>query len=96
MVNYKTIMLVFGTRPEAVNMCSLVKDFQKRDKELRTIVTRQHREMLDQVLNIFDVKPDIDLNIMKQVQDLTNVTVRILTGMRDVFKECKPDVVLVH
>lgn len=94
----KTVMLVFGTRPEAIKMCPLVKEFQERDKEFRTIVcvTGQHREMLDQVLKIFDVKPDIDLNIMKQGQDLTDVTVRILNGMRDVFKECKPDVVLVH
>ena len=94
----KTIMLVFGTRPEAIKMCPLVKEFQKRTNEFKTIVcvTGQHREMLDQVLRIFDVKPDIDLNIMKQGQDLTDVTVRILNGMRDVFKECKPDVVLVH
>ena len=91
-------MLVFGTRPEAIKMCPLVKEFQKRKEEVETIVcvTGQHREMLDQVLKIFDVKPDIDLNIMKQGQDLTDVTVRILTGMRDVFKDCKPDVVLVH
>ena len=94
----KRIMLVFGTRPEAIKMCPLVKEFQKRKDEFETIVcvTGQHREMLDQVLKIFDVKPDIDLNIMKQGQDLTDVTVRILNGMRDVFKECKPDVVLVH
>lgn len=94
----KKIMLVFGTRPEAIKMCPLVKEFQKRTEEFKTIVcvTGQHREMLDQVLKIFDVKPDIDLNIMKQGQDLTDVTVRILNGMRDVFKECKPDVVLVH
>ena len=91
-------MLVFGTRPEAIKMCPLVKDFQKRADEFETIVcvTGQHREMLDQVLKIFEVTPDIDLNIMKQGQDLTDVTVRILTGMRDVFKECRPDVVLVH
>ena len=91
-------MLVFGTRPEAIKMCPLVKEFQKRTEDFKTIVcvTGQHREMLDQVLKIFDVKPDIDLNIMKQGQDLTDVTVRILNGMRDVFKECKPDVVLVH
>ena len=91
-------MLVFGTRPEAIKMCPLVKEFQKHTEEFKTIVcvTGQHREMLDQVLRIFDVKPDIDLNIMKQGQDLTDVTVRILNGMRDVFKECKPDVVLVH
>ena len=94
----KKIMLVFGTRPEAIKMCPLVKELQKRKEEFETIVcvTGQHREMLDQVLKIFDVKPDIDLNIMKQGQDLTDVTVRILNGMRDVFKECKPDVVLVH
>ena len=94
----KRILLVFGTRPEAIKMCPLVKEFQKRSVEFETIVcvTGQHREMLDQVLKIFDVKPDIDLNIMKQGQDLTDVTVRILNGMRDVFKECKPDVVLVH
>ena len=91
-------MLVFGTRPEAIKMCPLVKEFQKRSEEMETIVcvTGQHREMLDQVLKIFDVKPDIDLNIMKQGQDLTDVTVRILSGMRDVFKTCRPDVVLVH
>ena len=94
----KTVMLVFGTRPEAIKMCPLVKEFQKRTDEFETIVcvTGQHREMLDQVLKIFEVTPDIDLNIMKQGQDLTDVTVRILTGMRDVFKECRPDVVLVH
>lgn len=92
------IMSVFGTRPEAIKMCPLVKEFQKRSDEMETIVcvTGQHREMLDQVLKIFDVKPDIDLNIMKQGQDLTDVTVRILSGMRDVFKTCRPDVVLVH
>lgn len=79
-------------------MCPLVKEFQKRPNEFETIVcvTGQHREMLDQVLTIFDVKPDFDLNIMKQGQDLYDVTSRVLTGMRDVFKECMPDVVLVH
>lgn len=94
----KKIMLVFGTRPEAIKMCPLVKEFQKRADEFETIVcvTGQHREMLDQVLKIFEVTPHIDLNIMKQGQDLTDVTVRILNGMRDVFKECRPDVVLVH
>ena len=94
----KKIMLVFGTRPEAIKMCPLVKEFQKRADEFKTIVcvTGQHREMLDQVLKIFEVTPDIDLNIMKQGQDLTDVTVRILNGMRDVFKDCRPDVVLVH
>ena len=91
-------MLVFGTRPEAIKICPLVKEFQKHTDKFETIVcvTGQHREMLDQVLNIFEVKPDYDLNIMKQGQDLYDVTARVLTGMRDVFKECKPDVVLVH
>lgn len=94
----KRVMLVFGTRPEAIKMCPLVKEFQKHSDEFETIVcvTGQHREMLDQVLNIFEVKPDFDLNIMKQGQDLYDITARVLTGMRDVFKECKPDVVLVH
>ena len=91
-------MLVFGTRPEAIKMCPLVKEFQKHPDEFETIVcvTGQHREMLDQVLKIFEVKPDFDLNIMKQGQDLTDVTARVLTGMRDVFAQCRPDVVLVH
>lgn len=94
----KTVMLVFGTRPEAIKMCPLVKEFQKYTEDFKTIVcvTGQHREMLDQVLQIFDVKPDYDLNIMKQGQDLYDVTTRILIGMRDVFKVCRPDVVLVH
>lgn len=94
----KTIMLVFGTRPEAIKMAPLVKEFQKYPREFKTIVcvTGQHREMLDQVLRIFNIEPDFDLNIMKQGQDLYDVTARVLTGMRDVFKECKPDVVLVH
>lgn len=91
-------MLIFGTRPEAIKMCPLVKEFQKHAEEFKTVVcvTGQHREMLDQVLQIFDVHPDFDLNIMKQGQDLTDVTVRVLTGLRDVFQECRPDVVLVH
>ena len=91
-------MLVFGTRPEAIKMAPLVKEFQKDTEHFRTIVcvTGQHREMLDQVLRIFDITPDYDLNIMKQGQDLYDVTARVLTGMRDVFKECRPDVVLVH
>lgn len=91
-------MLIFGTRPEAIKMCPLVKEFQKHTEEFKTVVcvTGQHREMLDQVLQIFDVHPDFDLNIMKQGQDLTDVTVRVLTGLRDVFQECRPDVVLVH
>ncbi len=91
-------MLVFGTRPEAIKMCPLVKEFQRHPEAFRTIVcvTGQHREMLDQVLTIFDVRPDYDLNIMKQGQDLYDVTARVLTGMRDVLKETRPDVVLVH
>ena len=94
----KKIMLVFGTRPEAIKMCPLVKEFQKYPKEFETIVcvTGQHREMLDQVLKIFEVIPDFDLNIMKQGQDLYDVTARVLTGMRDVLKKVHPDVVLVH
>ena len=94
----KKIMLIFGTRPEAIKMCPLVKEFQKYPEDFETIVcvTGQHREMLDQVLTIFDVKPNYDLNIMKQGQDLYDVTARVLTGMRDVFKECHPDIVLVH
>ena len=94
----KKVMLVFGTRPEAIKMCPLVKEFQKHPQDFETIVcvTGQHREMLDQVLKIFEVTPDFDLNIMKQGQDLTDVTCRVLTGLRDVLKEAKPDVVLVH
>lgn len=94
----KKVMLVFGTRPEAIKMCPLVKEFQKHPDEFETIVcvTGQHREMLDQVLTIFDVKPDYDLNIMKQGQDLTDVTARVLIGLRDVFMKCRPDIVLVH
>lgn len=91
-------MLVFGTRPEAIKMAPLVKKFQEYSEQFETIVcvTGQHREMLDQVLTIFDIKPDYDLNIMKQGQDLYDVTARVLTGMRDVLKEAQPDVVLVH
>ena len=94
----KTIMLVFGTRPEAIKMCPLVKEFKKYPNDFRTIVcvTGQHREMLDQVLQIFDVTPDYDLNIMKQGQDLYDVTSRVLLGMRDVLKQEQPDVVFVH
>ena len=91
-------MLVFGTRPEAIKMAPLVKEFQKYPENFKTIVcvTGQHREMLDQVLRIFDIIPDYDLNIMKQGQDLYDVTARVLVGMRDVLKDVKPDVVLVH
>lgn len=94
----KKIMLVFGTRPEAIKMAPLVKEFQKHPDTFQTIVcvTGQHREMLDQVLNIFDIRPDFDLNIMKQGQDLYDVTARVLTGMREVLREAQPDVVLVH
>lgn len=94
----KKVMLVFGTRPEAIKMAPLVKEFQKDVDNFKTIVcvTGQHREMLDQVLQVFGIKPDYDLNIMKQGQDLYDVTARVLIGMRDVLKECRPDVVLVH
>ena len=94
----KKIMLVFGTRPEAIKMAPLVKEFQKYPDKFKTIVcvTGQHREMLDQVLRIFEITPDYDLNIMKQGQDLYDVTSRVLLGMRDVLKEVQPDIVLVH
>lgn len=94
----KKILLVFGTRPEAIKMAPLIKEFQKRsnDFEVLVCVTGQHREMLDQVLLLFDIKPDYDLNIMKQGQDLYDVTVHVLIGMRDVLKDCRPDIVLVH
>lgn len=94
----KKILLAFGTRPEAIKMAPLVKEFQKRVAQFETIVcvTCQHREMLDQVLTIFNIKPDYDLNIMKQGQDLYDVTARVLIGMRDVLKDVNPDVVLVH
>mgnify|MGYP002550850401 FL=1 len=91
-------MLVFGTRPEAIKMAPLVKAFQAKNDEFETIVcvTGQHREMLDQVLHLFDIKPDFDLNIMKQGQDLYDITSRVLLGMRDVFKVCQPDILFVH
>lgn len=94
----KKIMLIFGTRPEAIKMAPLVKEFQKYPQNFQTVVcvTGQHREMLDQVLYIFDIIPDYDLNIMKQGQDLYDVTSRVLLGMRDVLKEACPDIVLVH
>lgn len=94
----KKIMLVFGTRPEAIKMAPLVKEFQKYPDKFETIVcvTGQHRQMLDQVLQIFGIIPDYDLNIMKQGQDLYDVTEHVLTGMRDVLKDTKPDIVLVH
>lgn len=94
----KKVMLVFGTRPEAIKMAPLVKEFQRFSDKFETIVcvTGQHREMLDQVLHIFEITPNYDLNIMKQGQDLYDVTARVLTGMRDVLKEAQPDVVFVH
>ena len=94
----KKVMLVFGTRPEAIKMAPLVKEFQKNKDDFETLVcvTGQHREMLDQVLRIFDIRPDYDLNIMQQGQDLYDVTSRVLLGMRDVLKETQPDVVFVH
>lgn len=94
----KKVMLVFGTRPEAIKMAPLVKEFQRHGEEFETVicVTGQHREMLDQVLAIFEITPDYDLNIMKQGQDLYDVTARVMAGMRKVLKEVKPDVVLVH
>lgn len=94
----KTVMPVFGTRPEAIKMAPLVIELKKHPEEFNTVVcvTGQHREMLDQVLQIFDIKPDYDLNIMKQGQDLYDVTSKVLLGMRDVLREVKPDIVLVH
>ena len=94
----KRVMLVFGTRPEAIKMAPLVKCLQQRENDFEPIVcvTGQHREMLDQVLRIFDIKPDYDLNIMKSGQDLYDVTTRVLVGMRDVLMQVKPDIVLVH
>ena len=94
----KKVLLVFGTRPEAIKMAPLVMELQKQKERIETVVcvTGQHREMLDQVLVIFDIKPDYDLNIMKRGQDLYDVTARVLTGMREVLKEIKPDIVLVH
>jgi len=94
----KKLLLVFGTRPEAIKMCPLVKEFQKYPEifETKVCVTGQHREMLDQVLNIFNIKPDFDLNIMKTGQDLYDVTSRVLLGMRDILAQEKPDVVFVH
>ena len=94
----KKVMLVFGTRPEAIKMAPLVKEFQKYPEQFKTIVcvTGQHRQMLDQVLGLFEITPDYDLDIMKQGQDLYDVTSRVLVGLRDVLKEAQPDVVLVH
>ena len=91
------VMSIFGTRPEAIKMAPLVKELEKREEiESIVCVTAQHREMLDQVLETFDIKPDYDLNIMKQGQTLGDITTRALTGLERVIKECKPDIVLVH
>ena len=97
-MNMKKILLVFGTRPEAIKMAPLVKKLQEMPEAFQTIVcvTGQHREMLDQVLRLFEITPDYDLNIMKPNQDLYDITSRILLGMRDVLKEVQPDIVLVH
>lgn len=94
----KKVLLVFGTRPEAIKMAPLVKEFQKHTDKFETIVcvTGQHREMLDQVLHLFEIEPDFDLNIMKQGQDLYDVTSKVLLGLREVLDECKPHLVLVH
>lgn len=93
----KTIMLVFGTRPEAIKMCPLVMELRRRSSfKVIVCVTGQHREMLDQVLDVFNVKPDIDLNIMRERQDLFDVTTNVLSGMREVLRHEKPDIVLVH
>lgn len=94
----KKVLLVFGTRPEAIKMAPLVKEFQKYPDNFETIicVTGQHREMLDQVLRLFEIVPDYDLNIMKQGQDLYDVTSKVLIGLRDVLKVATPDIVLVH
>ena len=93
----KKVLLVFGTRPEAIKMAPLVKAFEKElNIESRVCVTAQHREMLDQVLEIFEIKPDYDLNLMKPGQDLYDITVNVLLGMKDVLSDFKPDIVLVH
>jgi len=94
----KRVMLVFGTRPEAIKVAPLVKAFQQHTDRFETLVcvTGQHREMLDQVLRLFDITPHYDLNIMQQGQDLYDVTSRVLTGLRDVYREAQPDLVFVH
>ena len=94
----KKVLFVFGTRPEAIKMAPLIKEFQKYPNDLKSVVcvTGQHREMLDQVLHVFEIIPDYDLNIMRQGQDLYDVTSCVLLGMRDILKEVQPDLVLVH
>ena len=98
MKNQLKVMTVFGTRPEAIKMAPLVKELAKYNEKINSIVTvtAQHREMLDQVLNIFEIEPDYDLNIMKDRQSLIDVTTRCLEGLNKVFQEVKPDIVLVH
>ena len=93
----KKIITIFGTRPEAIKMAPLIKELEKREEiESKVCVTAQHREMLDQVLELFDIKPDFDLNIMKTKQTLTGITNRVLEGLEEVFEEEKPDMILVH
>lgn len=97
-MNKISVMLVFGTRPEAIKMAPLVKEFEKKNHlfQVKVCVTGQHREMLDQVLNLFEITPDYDLNIMKQGQDLYDITTRVMLGMREVLKDVKPNIILVH
>ena len=92
------VLSIIGTRPEAIKMAPLVKEFQKYPEQFETIVcvTAQHREMLDQVLSLFDIKPDYDLNIMKQNQTISQITSNVLMGLEEVFKKEKPDIILVH
>ena len=92
------ILSVFGTRPEAIKMAPLVKELEARSGDFQSVVcvTAQHRQMLDQFLDIFSIKPDYDLDIMRQGQDLYDVTSRVLLGMRDVLRKEVPDIVLVH
>ena len=94
----KRILIVFGTRPEAIKMAPLVKEFQKNKEDfiIKVCVTAQHREMLDQVLELFEIEPDYDLNLMKQGQDLYDITSRVILGMKDVLQDFRPDIVLVH
>ena len=97
-MNKISVMLVFGTRPEAIKMAPLVKEFERKNHlfQVKVCVTGQHREMLDQVLNLFEITPDYDLNIMQQGQDLYDITTRVMLGMREVLKDVKPNIILVH
>ena len=93
----KKVITIFGTRPEAIKMAPLVKELERTEGiESKVCVTAQHREMLDQVLEYFDIKPDYDLNIMQTKQTLTGITGRVLSGLEEVYKEEKPDMILVH